>query len=78
MVIYNYVQVIPYAGMLFYFHSVDFNRGLFLEPCKETGRKECPPLVEFAELGKRGQEGIGTLERFGKGENTGSVILRKE
>lgn len=63
---------------IIYFHSVNFNRSLFLEPCKETGRKECPPLVEFADLGKRGERGMGTLERFGKGENMGSIILGKE
>lgn len=71
--------MIPYAGMLFYFHSVDFNKDLFLEPCKETGRKECPPLVEFAELGKRGGDGnFGKiwkrrkygLYHIGKGTNT--------
>lgn len=45
--------------MLFYFLSIDFNKDLFLEPSKETGRKECPPLVEFAELGKRGEEKRG-------------------
>lgn len=53
--------MIPYAGMLFYFHSIDFNKNLSLELCKETGRKEYTPLVEFAELGKKGRD-----KNFGK------------
>lgn len=42
-------------------------------PFGETGRKKCPPLVEFAELAKGGGDG-----NFGKGENTGTVALGKE
>lgn len=76
MVIENSMWMIPYAGMLFYFHSIDFNKDLFLEPCKGTGGKEYPPLVELLSWGRK--EGMGTLERFGKGGTMGSIILGKE
>lgn len=56
--------MIPCAGILLYFHSVDFSKDLFPEPREETGRKVCPPLVEFAELRKGGRDG-----NFAKGEN---------
>lgn len=46
---------------------MDFNKDLLPVPCGETGRKECPPVVEFPELEKGGGDG-----------NMGTVILGKE
>lgn len=65
--------MIPNAGKLLDFCSVDLNKDLLPEPSGKTGRKECTPLVDFAELGKGGGDG-----NFAKGENAGTVILGEE
>lgn len=57
--------MLPSAGVPLYFLSVDFNKDLFPELC--AGRKEYPPLVEFAELGKGGGvENFGQVWKRGK------------